>query len=143
MYVFYAIRSPEVCSPALIRWLRDPDSFYLYVICRVDLCVHYCCLLVKGTVISLVLSSTFMEGKRERGPGAFSTNLYFLFWKDSPPWPELCLISVPNCRYLKSGTFFLSGLSRRERQQRREIGMAFEYTQFMVFATVCKPFCPF
>lgn len=59
-------------SPALIRWLRDPDSFQLHVVCQADLCVHFYCLVVKGTIISLVLSSTFRKEKGERGKGGFS-----------------------------------------------------------------------
>lgn len=68
-FMHYAIRSPEVGSPDLIWWLRDPSSFHVQVFCHVDLCVHVYCLVVKGTIRSLVLSSTFREGKEERQRG--------------------------------------------------------------------------
>ena len=129
-------------SPALRRWFRGTDSFHLCVVCRVDHCVHFYCLLVKGTIISLVLPHS--GKKKEKEAKGLSLSKFFLFiWKGQPSLARTMLMSVPNCRYLKSSTFFLSGLYRRERQERKEIRVAFEYTQFMVFATICKPFYPF
>lgn len=62
--------SPDLVRD-LVRWLRDPGSPHFYVACHVDLCVYVYCLVVKGTIASLVLSSMLREEKGERSKGGF------------------------------------------------------------------------
>lgn len=52
--------------------------------------------------------------KKEKAKVKLLSKSFFLFGKDSPPWPEPCLMSSPNCRYLKSSTFFLSASGREK-----------------------------
>lgn len=98
-------------NPCLIRWLRVPGSFHFHMVCHVDLCVYIYSLVVKGTITSLVPSSTFREEKGEAKGLSPSKSFIFLFTKYSPRWPEPCYMAILNSSCLKfSTTIFLSSL---------------------------------
>lgn len=130
-------------NPDLIRWLGVPGSFHFHMVCHVDLCVYIYSLVVKGTITSLVPSSTFTEEKGEAKGLSPSKSLSFylqstaLAGQNRVTWPSLTA-AIWNWVLL---FFFLasafSTVYRREKREGREMWMACG-EPIMVFVTMCK-----